>query len=94
MAARIAICACNCFLSMASSYWGAALLNTSLFEEISHNRLFIPSDNKTVLAPRIGFNKDLAKNRSWLGRAWLAQLVRFLPSNHKVPSSNPGSAKV
>ena len=28
------------------------------------------------------------------GRAWLAQLVRSLPFNHKVPSSIPGSAKI
>ena len=27
------------------------------------------------------------------GRAWLAQLVRSLPSNHKVPGSILGSAK-
>ena len=29
-----------------------------------------------------------------IGRAWLAQLVRFLPSDHKVPSSIPGSAEI
>ena len=28
------------------------------------------------------------------GRVWLAQLVRSLPSNHKVPSSIPGSVKI
>ena len=28
------------------------------------------------------------------GRAWLAQLVRSLPSNHKVPGSIPGFAEI
>ena len=28
------------------------------------------------------------------GRAWLAQLVRSLPSDHKVPSSIPGFAEI
>ena len=27
-------------------------------------------------------------------RAWLAQLVRSLPSNHKVPGSIPGFAEI
>ena len=29
-----------------------------------------------------------------VGRAWLAQLVRSLTSDHKVPSSIPGSAEI
>ena len=28
------------------------------------------------------------------GRAWLAQLVRSLPSDHKLPSSIPGFAEI
>ena len=29
-----------------------------------------------------------------VGRTWLAQLVRPLPSNHKVPGSIPGFAEI
>ena len=32
--------------------------------------------------------------RYWSERAWLIQLVRSLPSDHKVPGSIPGSAKI
>ena len=35
-----------------------------------------------------------AKIAALAGRAWLAQLVRSLPSEHKVPSSIPGTAKI
>ena len=30
----------------------------------------------------------------WIGWAWLAQLVRYLPSSHKVPSSISGFAEI
>ena len=40
---------------------------------------------------KLGNRKLISIN---MGRAWLAQLVRSLLSDHKVPSSIPGSAEI
>ena len=49
-----------------------------------------------LFVPKVIFSDifEFVINNIKHGRAWLAQLVRSLPSDHKVPSSILGTAEI
>ena len=69
-------------------------VNVAFCQLSCHNGFEILSHFTFCVLQNMKNDEDYSTVISRIKRAWLAQLVRSLPSDHKVPSSIPGSTEI